>query len=586
MKSSALTMEQKLMRRNKWAYSVGGIGRDMIYQLVSTFFIVYIQYSGLGLTAAQFTVIGILLVVGRIWDAVNDPFMGSIVENTHSKWGKFRPWILLGALLSGIVIIAMFTIRPSGWWYVAFFFIIYLLWEITFTMNDIPYWSLIPALSRNKKDRDVITSMVVVFAGIGAFAGNAIITLTTVGNAVRGYQIIAIVFVLFFVLCSCLTTFGVKEPEEDLSEIKEKATLRKIFRVIKSNDQLRWASLALIFYSIGSGLLTALGYNFFWMEIGYNGLLTTIFIVAFAVSNILVQSFYAMLAKRFTRKQLMFYSFIALVFGYAMMLSIGWFDFLPMNIVTACIFGFFVFGGQSIFYMVVIVNMTNTIEYNEYKTGERNEAIVFSLRPFVAKFSSALQGLIVTLVLVLSGIYTMSQNVGALEGEVNLFEEMTITEQIKYINAISLRDDNPRKEDVVLALSVEEYRALPSDTAREAYIQSLKDRVSTFALSSLNPEELVTLYEALQSPENGVFFYNNDPEDDIDDGWNMEINQAADSVFSEKADTRMRVSLRLSITLLPTLLILAAWILLKKKYIIDERYYDNINKEINARKVG
>ncbi|MDD5601584.1 MAG: MFS transporter, partial [Candidatus Izemoplasmatales bacterium] len=138
MEKSALTLEQKLMRRNKWAYSVGGIGRDMIYQLVATFFIVYIQYSGLGLTAAQFTVIGILLVVGRIWDAINDPFMGSIVENTHSKWGKFRPWILIGALLSGVVIIAMFSIRPSGWWYVAFFFIIYLLWEITFTMNDIP----------------------------------------------------------------------------------------------------------------------------------------------------------------------------------------------------------------------------------------------------------------------------------------------------------------------------------------------------------------------------------------------------------------------------------------------------------------
>ncbi|MDD3114033.1 MAG: glycoside-pentoside-hexuronide (GPH):cation symporter [Candidatus Izemoplasmatales bacterium] len=584
MEKSALTLEQKLMRRNKWAYSVGGIGRDMIYQLVATFFIVYIQYSGLGLTAAQFTVIGILLVVGRIWDAINDPFMGSIVENTHSKWGKFRPWILIGALLSGVVIIAMFSIRPSGWWYVAFFFIIYLLWEITFTMNDIPYWSLIPALSRNKKDRDVITSMVVVFAGIGAFAGNAIITFTTVGNAVKGYQIIAIVFVLFFVLCSCLTAFGVKEPEEDLSEIKEKATLRKIFRVIKNNDQLQWAALALVFYSIGSGLLTALGYNFLWLEIGYNGLMTTIFIVSFAISNIVVQSFYAKLAKRFTRNQLMLFSFIALAFGYAMMLAIGWVDFLPVNIITACIFGLFVFGGQSIFYMVVIVNMTNTIEYNEFKTGERNEAIVFSLRPFVAKFSSALQGLIVTLVLVLSGIYAMSQNVGALEGELNQFEEMTKTEKIKYINSISLREDNPNKNNVVMALSVENYLALPNDAAKAAYVQILKDQVPTFSLSALDPEELVTLYEALQDPENAVFSYNNNPDDNIADGWNMEINQAADSVFSEIADTRMRVSLRLSITLLPTVLILAAWLLLKKKYIIDEHYYEKINIEINDKK--
>ncbi|MFA5741484.1 MAG: MFS transporter, partial [Candidatus Izemoplasmatales bacterium] len=160
MKTDVLLAEKRLLNRNKWAYSLGGIGRDMIYQLVATFLITYVQYSGLGLTAAQFATIGVLLVVGRIWDAVNDPFMGSIVENTHSRWGKFRPWILLGAVLTGVAVIFMFTIRPSGWWYVVFFFVIYLFWEAFFTLNDIPYWSLIPALSKNKKDRDTITTMV------------------------------------------------------------------------------------------------------------------------------------------------------------------------------------------------------------------------------------------------------------------------------------------------------------------------------------------------------------------------------------------------------------------------------------------
>ena len=123
----------------------------MVYQLVATFFITYVQFSGLGLSALQFTVIGVMLVIGRIWDAVNDPIMGTIVENTRSRWGKFRPWIMIGALLSGIVIIFMFNFRPSGWAFVAFFFVIYLFWEASFTLNDIPYWSLIPALSRTRK---------------------------------------------------------------------------------------------------------------------------------------------------------------------------------------------------------------------------------------------------------------------------------------------------------------------------------------------------------------------------------------------------------------------------------------------------
>jgi len=586
VKSKTLTFEQKMLRRNKWAYSVGGIGRDMIYQLVAVFFITYIQFSGLGLTALQFTVIGILLVVGRIWDAVNDPFMGSIVENTHTKWGKFRPWILIGALLSGIVIIMMFTLRPSGWSFVAFFFVIYLFWEAFFTLNDIPYWSLIPALSRNKKDRDMITTMVVVFAGVGAFAGNAIITLTTVGNMVAGYRTIAVGFVLFFLLCTFLTVFGVKEPDEIIDEKQEKATLKKMFKVISKNDQLLWASLSLMFYSIGSALLTALGYNFFWLEIGYNGTLTMIFIISFAVSNIAIQSLYSTLAKRFTRKQLMTTSFVFMIFGYAMMLMLGWWPngILEVNIYTACIFGFFIFGGQAIFYMVIIVNMTNTIEYNEYKTGERNEAIVFSLRPFVAKFSSAVEGLIVTLVLVLSGVYMMSQNVSALESQVSMFEEMTLEERVDYVNSVSLRADNPDLDDVLIAIELEDYEALATDSLREAYINNIKANVTTLTNSTLKPVEIVEIYYALQDPTNEVYAFNDDALDNIRDGWNMTINKAADSVFHENASVGNRLALRIAITVLPVGLIFTSVMILKKKFIIDEVYYEQITQETQKRK--
>jgi Na+/melibiose symporter-like transporter len=442
----------------------------------------------------------------------------------------------------------------------------YIFWEMFFTLNDIPYWSLIPALSKNKKDRDTVTTMVVVFAGVGAFAGNAIITLTTVGRMVKGYSIISFTFAIFFVACTLLTVFGVKEPKEVLPEKPEKISIKKMFSVIAKNDQLLWASLALMLYSIGSGLLTALGYNFFWLEIGYDGTLTMIFILSFAISNILIQSFYSALAKRFTRKQLMNFSFIALIFGYAMMLSIGWVDFLPVNIVTACAFGLFVFGGQAIFYMVVIVNMTNTIEYNEFKTGDRNEAIVFSLRPFVAKMSSAIQGLIVTLVLVVSGVYGMSQNVSALEQEVSLFNEMSVIEKNTYVSNI---------QNGISALSFEAFEVL-SETEQASYVMNLKNSISTFEFSTLDDKELVVLYEALQKPENAVFSQG-------DNGWEMMINEAADSVFLENATISMRLFLRLAITVIPALLIFGALYILQKKYIIDEVYYEEITKITNNR---
>ncbi len=577
-----LSIEKKLLSKNKWSYSIGGIGRDMIYQLVATFLMTYIQFSGLGLNRQQFGVIGIMLVIGRVWDAVNDPFMGSIVENTHSKWGKFRPWILIGGILTGVAILIMFNFRAvTGWGFVVFFAIIYLFWELAFTLNDIPYWSLIPALSHNKKDRDSITTMVVVFAGVGAFIANAIVSFTTVGNAVAGYRMVSILFVTIFLACTFLTVFGVKEPQEaETSRNADKATLKKMFYVIFHNDQLLWASLALILYTVGSGLLVALGYNFFYLEIGYNGTLTLAFIATFGISTIVVQSFYAALAKKFTRKQLMTYSIIRTVVGYVAILSLGWFDwFIPINVVTVCLFGFLVFSGQAIFYMVLIVNMANTIEYNQYKTGERNEAIVFALRPFVAKFGSAIEQGIFAAVLLISGVFLMSQNVSALEYLKNSYSEVK------------------------------------TNAERLAYLESAYDGTSlldSFDFDEENNPAIV--YGALQAPENQVFTIANATEAESADlaayiafvaaggdavdaptyaallaiaatRWQMNINTAADSVFHNMAadDTAARVILRLAITFLPVLMIVGSFIVLRKKYFINEKYYEEITAAVRQR---
>ncbi len=538
MENNMLNAERALMTRNKWTYSLGGIGRDMIYQLVATFFITYIQFSGLGLTAKQFSVIGIILVIGRVWDGINDPIMGGIVDNTRSRFGKFKPWIMSGAILTGIAVILMFNYRPEGWGFVVFFGIIYFFWEIAFTLNDIPYWSLLPNLATDKKNRDQIAMLVVVFAAVGAFAANAIISFATVGNAVKGYSMISITFVIFFLACTALTVFGVKEPRRSDPEKEEKVSIKQMFNAIKNNDQLLWSALALLLYTVGSGLLVALGYNFFYMELGYDGGLVLVFVATFGVVTILVQSFYAKMAKKAKRNNLLKLSIYILIAGYVVMLMLGFF-ILPINLFTVCIFGALIFGGQAIFYMITIVNMTNTIEYNEYKTGTRNEAILFSLRPFVTKLASALQQGMVTLVLVVSGIYALSQNVSQLEAQKSLFDNLTIAEQTEYRADILTRTDILDDIDI----SLEE---------KEAIYDAL---------------ELVTFSD---TDGDGIF--------------EMTINDAADSAFHEQATTSMRVILRLSITVVPIILIGVAYWIFRKKFFITEEYYDNILKEIEKKK--
>ena len=104
--------EDKLDSRTKWSYSIGATGRDMAYALVSMYLITYIQYT-MKLTASQFAAISIIMVICLVWDAINDPMMGIIVENCNLKMGKYKPWILSGGLLNAIVIISIFTIRPQ-----------------------------------------------------------------------------------------------------------------------------------------------------------------------------------------------------------------------------------------------------------------------------------------------------------------------------------------------------------------------------------------------------------------------------------------------------------------------------------------
>lgn len=538
-----LKLENKQFRRNKWAYSLGGIGRDMTYTLVATFFMTYIQFSGLGLTVAQFSVISILLVIGRVWDAVNDPMMGAIIENTKSRWGKFKPWILIGAVLTAIIIILMFNYRPTGndgWNFVIFFGVIYLLWEIAFTMNDISYWSMLPSLTNDSARRNSVTTLAVVFAGVGAFAANAAISFLTVGNAVKGYSMISIVIAIFLVGCQALTVFGVRQPILDVTEKEEYISIKKMVRVIKRNDQLLWVILAMLLYNIGSGLFVALGYNFIYLELGYNGTLALIFVASFGVSNIGTQIFYPKLAKKFGRKKLLYYSFIVLALGYLFIFLLGFVPFLPINIFTIVLFGVLVFGGQAIFYMILTVNITNTVEYNEYKTDERNESVIFSLRPFMAKMASALQQGLVVFVLVSSGIFILSKNIDQLENQKNIFDNLSTEEKLEY-------KENVKNRKVIF--DGEEYRNYSTDEINKYYdiLQQVK-------------------YETIEGKEV------------------MNIINAADKSFKDQATNPMRLAMRIAVTIAPTILIFFSYYVLKKKYIIDEEVYDEMIREIKSRK--
>jgi melibiose permease/lactose/raffinose/galactose permease len=478
----------KLDARSKWTYSAGGIGRDMTYTFIDLFLIIYIQYT-MNLTAAQFSTLAGILVVYRIWDAINDPIMGTIIENTKTRWGKFKPWILFGAITNAAVIVALFTIRPEGWGFVIFFAIAYLIWDLTFTMNDIAYWSMLPALSRDQKSRIQLTSLVTIFASVGAFTAGGLVPFFTTGNAVEAYRMFAIIFSICFVICQIMTVFGVRK-EHDVIEEKEKSNvgLKEMVKIVIHNKQLMWMSLVILLYYLGSALLNALGINFFYFEFGYTGLNMTIFTVVYALGTILAQIAYPLVAKHVARDKIVKYSFFAIAIGYILFTLVGFVPFLPMNIWLISAIGILIFAGQGLFYIATLIMLTNTIEYGEYLTNERNESILFSLRPFMAKMSSAIQQGIVVIILMASGLYGLSQKISQLEGDLG--------------------------------------------------------------------KKLITQDQLLEQVPNIV----------------------------SQATTPMKFILRIGMAIIPLILITGAYYIIKKKYIIDEKTYDEMVKEIERRR--
>ena len=142
----------KLTGREKVSYGLGAVGKDMVYMLSASYVLYYYQ-DILGVSAIA---MGMILLAARIFDAFNDPVMGVIVARTRTPWGKFRPWLLAGTLLNAAVLYLMFSAPPSleGSGLVAYAAAAYVVWGVTYTMMDIPYWSMIPAFTRSGKERE------------------------------------------------------------------------------------------------------------------------------------------------------------------------------------------------------------------------------------------------------------------------------------------------------------------------------------------------------------------------------------------------------------------------------------------------
>lgn len=448
---------KKPFTKNMLMFSLGTIGRDFLYFLFNSFLMTFILFTKTT-DNKMLMVVGAIIVVARIFDALNDPIMGGIVENTRTKWGKYKPWQLLGAVLTGAVIISVFCVKLDGWSYIGFLAFAYLMFSITFTMNDISYWGMLPSLTSDEHERNKLTSCAQLLASAGIGLASLLIPLFTTGSLAKwgaptGYKVIGIISAVLMVLFQLFTILGVKE--KPLPPIKpdksDRLTLKKMFQTIAKNDQLLWCALIMLIFSIGTGVVGGgLLTMYVYFEFGYEGGYTLLIGLGYGIISTLFTATYPWLSKKFGRNKILYSAGIATVFGYALMLifalaiptgapkSSEWFAKFILIALAYTIIGY----GAG-FYMIMVINMANTVEYNEWKYGQRNESLIFSLRPFTAKLSSALTQALVIGVYAVASITTYTNAISNIENEAskNLITNKVKMEKItEIINKVSLQD--------------------------------------------------------------------------------------------------------------------------------------------------
>ncbi|MDH8677727.1 glycoside-pentoside-hexuronide (GPH):cation symporter [Fusibacter bizertensis] len=371
-------------------YGAGALGKDLVYGFVAGYILFFLN-DIMGIDALF---LGTLFLFARAFDAFNDPIMGMIVENTRSKFGKFRPWILIGTILNASVIVLLFTVPDlSPQMLKLYVSALYILWGITYTLMDIPYWSMIPALSIDQKERENTAVVARVCAGIGF----TLITVGTVplvkllgaGNDQKGYSLVAIGISVIFVLLIGLMVNNVKEH---ISVEQEKLTIKGLFHLLIQNDQLLVVMITVVCFNISMYITTTLGIYFFKYDVK-NEVLYSVFAGVAGIAQILAMLSFPLLSRFLTRKKIFGLSVIASTMGYLGLYLAGQLGFFSIPFLFGS--GFFIFVGLGLMNILTTAMLADTVEYGEWKLGIRSESVVFSVQTFVVKSASALSAFIV-----------------------------------------------------------------------------------------------------------------------------------------------------------------------------------------------
>ena len=329
--------------------------------------------------------------------------MGLIVDNTRTRWGKFRPWILIGTLVNSVVLIFLFTdCGLTGNALYIYVSVIYILWGMTYTLMDVPYWSMLPNLTSDKEEREEVSVIPRIFAAFATLIvsslGLKIVSILGDGNQKSGFLYFSIIISAVFIVTILITVKNTRE--HNFSSSQEKTTLKQMVNVLVKNDQLITFLFMVLLFTVGQQIIAGIQLYYFKYVTGSENLFT-VFVSFSGISTILGLIVFPKIVSKLSRIKVYILGCVLPVIGIVMLLLAGL--FLPKNPILVGLAGIIYSFGGGFFTGSQTVALADIVDYGECKLGTRNESVIFSIQTLLVKISTAFGGLLTGLILSATG---------------------------------------------------------------------------------------------------------------------------------------------------------------------------------------
>ncbi|RHW48470.1 lactose permease [Bombilactobacillus bombi] len=401
------------------SYAFGAFGNDMFYGALSTYFIMFVTthlFNSGNKTENNRMIVYIttIITVLRIVELLIDPFIGNWIDRTKTRFGQFKPWVVVGGTITSVILMFLFTDlgginKTHPLLYLIVFAVLYITMDIFYSFKDVAFWSMVPALSFSSKERERTASS----ARIGSTLGGGLVGVVVMplvlffslnktggtGDA-HGWFAFGLMIAIVGIITSIAVGLGTHEVQSDLRKNKENTVgFKKIFRTLTQNDQLMWIALTYGIYAVGINILNSLVLYYFTFIMGKSTLFSVFQTINIVISLVSV-SIFPKLVDKFNRRRV-FASCIGIMLAGILLFSVAG-KSLFLVLVAAEMFQV----PQAVIFLVVLMIITDSVEYGQLKLGHRDESLTLSIRPLLDKLGGAISNGVVGQVAVIAGMTT------------------------------------------------------------------------------------------------------------------------------------------------------------------------------------